>query len=423
MTRNSFHINRLLWLFITLIPIAIIPFSALPDVFTTIKAPLLSIFSITILVFLVREKTSLKERDLKLLALYLSIVLVSCLAAHKPLLALTGASYTAGRYEGFVTLCFYAVIFVAARNHLIINRKNVLFYLCVQSLVALYSIFQFYGLDPLVEYLNFRTGNYSTIGNQNFFGSYVVTLLTLTSGLYLLDNRPQVLLLCCLFFAGLLASNTRGCWLAFSLISVLSLFLLSKKRFVKPYFILLITFVVVTLTMNFTKQNHIIGRAKSIEQQISTDEQSGSGRVQIWKMTLKAIGENPILGAGPENLKEHFIRTNNEGFLAYKKRTGKTVDKAHSEILHITAVSGIPAALVFIMFIISIYWKNRKLLFKVNSSTLMMMAVSVYLIQALFNISVISVAPLFWVLLGVFSSSKAIPMEVFYSKTERVSPS
>ena len=37
----------------------------------------------------------------------------------------------------------------------------------------------------------------------------------------------------------------------------------------------------------------------------------------------KGNEENPILGTGPENLKEHFIRTNNEGFLAYKKRTGK----------------------------------------------------------------------------------------------------
>ena len=83
--------------------------------------------------------------------------------------------------------------------------------------------------------------------------------------------------------------------------------------------------------MNYTRKNHISGRAKSIESQISTKKEAGSGRVQIWQMTIKAIEENPILGTGPENLKEHFIRTNNEGFLAYKKRTGKTVDKAHSD--------------------------------------------------------------------------------------------
>lgn len=422
-TRNSIYINRLLWVFITILPIAILPFKGLPSVFTTIKAPLLTIFSILILIFLIREKTKLKGLEIKLLLIYLGLVLVASLAAYKPLLALSGASYTAGRFEGFVTLFFYAVIFVAARNHLVINRKNLLFYLSIQGLVAGYSIFQFYGIDPLVHYLNFRSGCYSTIGNQNFFGSYVVTLLTLSSGLYIMDRKPQTLFLCVLFFGGLLACNTRGCWLAFLAVIILSLFLLSKKKYITPFITLLVVFTLVALTMNFTRGNHLMGRAKSIQQQISMEEEAGSGRVQIWKMTIQSIGQNPILGTGPENLKEHFIRTDNEGFLAYKKRTGKTVDKAHSEILHITAVSGIPAALIFLFFLGIIFWKNLRIIFKINSSTLLATAVLVYLLQALFNISIISVAPLFWVLLGVFSRAKLIGEEEFYINKSSLPPS
>ena len=375
------------------------------------------------MIFLIRERTKIKGRDTKLLLFYLAVVFIASLAAHKPLLALTGASYTAGRFEGFVTLFFYAVIFIAARNHLVVNKRNLFYYLSVQGIVAFYSILQFHGVDPLISYLHFRGGCYSTIGNQNFFGSYVVTLLTLSSGLFLMDRRPQTLFLCSLFFGGLLACNTRGCWLAFVAIAVFSLLLLTKKRFILPFVILLISFTCVTITMNHTRQNHIMGRAMSIEQQISTEEEAGSGRVQIWKMTLNAIGENPILGTGPENLKEHFIRTQNEGFLAYKKRTGKTVDKAHSEILHIAAVSGIPAAILFIMFLLTIYWKNRKLVFQLNSSSILMMTVSVYLMQALFNISIISVAPLFWVLLGVFSRAELIEEPFFYSNKSSSSPS
>ena len=112
----------------------------------------------------------------------------------------------------------------------------------------------------------------------------------------------------------------------------------------------------VAVAMNYSGKNHISGRAKTIENQISMKEEAGSGRVQIWKMTIKAIEENPILGTGPENLKEHFIRTNNEGFLAYKKRTRKTVDKAHSEFLHIAAVSGIPAAIIFVLFMLPLFF-------------------------------------------------------------------
>ncbi len=421
-SRNSYYINRFLWLLLALLPILIIPFKGLPSIFISIKAPVLTILCIVILVFIIREKVKLRELEFKLLLLYLTFVFLACVFAHKPLLAFSGVSDSAGRFEGFITLCFYAVIFVAAKNHLVVNRKNVIFYLTVQSLVACYSVAQYYGIDPLVEYLNFRKGNYSTIGNENFFGSYVVTLLTLTSGLFVFDKRPQTLVLCSLFFAGLLASNTRGCWIAFALIMVLSLFLLSKKRFIKPYFILLITFSLITLTMNFTRQNHILGRAKSIEQQVSVDEGSGSGRMQIWKMTTQAVLENPFFGTGPENLKEHFIQTKNKGFLAYKNRTGKTVDKAHNEILHITSVSGIPAAIAYIFFIMSIYWKNRKELFRINPSTLLMMTVTVYLIQALFNISVIAVAPLFWALMGVFAS-QGVRSSNFYSNSDTLSPS
>ena len=126
---------------------------------------------------------------------------------------------------------------------------------------------------------------------------------------------------------------------------------------------------------------------------------------------------------GPENLKEHFIRTNNEGFLAYKKRTGKTVDKAHSEILHITAVSGIPAAILLVSFIFVIFWKNRRSIFKFNSSTILCFAILTYLLQAQFNISIISVAPLYWVLLGVFARENLINKHEFYSNNVKSVPS
>ena len=422
-TRNSYYINRLLWLLLTLLPIAILPFKGLPSIFVTVKAPLLSICSIAILVFLIREKTKLKGLEIKLLLLYLGVVFIACLAAHKPLLALSGASQTAGRFEGFITLFFYAVIFLAARNHFVINRKNLFFFLTVQGVVASYSIFQFYGIDPLVHYLNFSKGCYSTIGNQNFFGSYVVTLLTLSCGLYIMDRRPQTLLLCVIFFGGLLACNTRGCWLAFLVIMVASLFFLFKEGVIKPYLTLFFCFTLAALTMNFTGQNLIMGRAMSIDEQISLEDGAGSGRVQIWKMTIDAIQDNPILGTGPENLKEHFFTTENTEFLAYQKRTGKTVDKAHSEILHIAAVSGIPAAIIFILFLATLFWKKRRIIFNFNSSTILAMCIAVYFLQSLFNISIITVAPLFWVLLGVFSRPNPLNLHEYYSNKVTPSPS
>ena len=109
---------------------------------------------------------------------------------------------------------------------------------------------------------------------SEFFGSFIVTLLTLSCGLYIMDRRPHTLLLCVVFFGGLLACNTRGCWLAFLTIIFFSLFLLTKKKFIIPFLTLIVAFTLVTITMNYTRKNHISGRAKSIESQISTKKGS-----------------------------------------------------------------------------------------------------------------------------------------------------
>lgn len=406
----------MLWIFISLLPILILPIPGLPLIFTTPKAILLSLFSLIILLLLIKQKTTEKSTESKLLFLYLALVFIASLAAYKPVLALTGIAERAGRFEGFITLFFYGVLFIAAKNHLQVKRKNVMFFLTVQSIVALYAILQFYKIDPLVTYLNYQVGTYSTIGNQNFLGSFCVTLLILSSGLFLMDRKPTTLLIAAIFFGGFLASNTRGCWVAFAVIFVLSLVLLFKKRFIGGYFTLLFSFYAVFLLMNYTNQNHLVGRAKSIEYQITVEsETAGSGRVQIWYMSKEAILANPIFGTGPENLKEYFFQSNNERFNIYGKRTGKTVDKAHSEVLHIMAVSGIPAALVYLSFLIVIYWKNRKFILHHNSTTILAFAVSTYLVQGLFNISVIAVAPLFWILLGVYARGKPIQKEDFFS--------
>ena len=46
---------------------------------------------------------------------------IASLAAFKPVLALTGIAERAGRFEGFITLFFYGVLFIAAKNNLQVN--------------------------------------------------------------------------------------------------------------------------------------------------------------------------------------------------------------------------------------------------------------------------------------------------------------
>ena len=153
----------------------------------------------------------------------------------------------------------------------------------------------------------------------------------------------------------------------------------------------------------YSDLNDIIKEAKELN---INNEWAGSGRALIWKMSFDIIKEHPFFGAGPENLKEALKQTKNKRSHTYRKLTGHSVDKAHNELLHVAAVSGFPALLLYLLFIALIIKENTSKMTRINIKSVMAFAVLAYIIQSLFNISVIAVAPLFWILLGLFASKQ-----------------
>ena len=314
-------------------------------------------------------------------------------------------SSTAGRFEGFLTLFFYAVLFYASKEHMRLTHKNIRFFLSVQSLIALYAIAQFFKIDPLVEYLNYTKGSYATIGNQNFLASWTLLILVIAVGFYMKYRKHIYVIFPALFFGALLASNTRGAWLALVVVGFASLYFLRFKETRRYHIAAFCSFLLVLLTMNFLSESKIQKRTKTIKSEINiNNEWAGSGRALIWKMSCDIIKEHPFFGAGPENLKEALKQTKNKRSHVYGKLTGHTVDKAHNDFLHIAAVSGLPALVLYLLFIALIFKENISSIMRLSTNSVIAFAVLAYAIQSLFNISVIAVAPLFWVLLGLFAS-------------------
>ena len=397
-------INRVLWVLACLLPILIIPIKGIPDIFNVAKGPVLGVGSVYLIYLLVKEKSNVLTRVNMVLIAYLLFVLAASFLAYKPLLALTGMSNTAGRIEGFLTLFFYAVLFFAAKEHMRLTRNNIVFFLTVQSTVAIYAILQFYHMDPLVEYLNYNQGAYATIGNQNFLASLTVLLFVLSAGFYLNENKWYYVLFPLVFFGALLASNTRGCWLALIAIAFLSLYVLRFRLFRRRYLTLIASLSIMFFTMNFFSGSKIKNRTNTIKNELSlTDDRAGSGRVMIWMMSIDIIKAHPFFGAGPENLKEALKKTKNKRAITYGKLTGRTVDKAHNDLIHIAAVSGIPALILYLSFIFFLFKQNRRHIFRLNLKSVFALAILGYLLQSLFNISVVAVAPLFWILMGLFA--------------------
>ncbi|MFZ9550054.1 MAG: O-antigen ligase family protein, partial [Bacteroidia bacterium] len=101
-----------------------------------------------------------------------------------------------------------------------------------------------------------------------------------------------------------------------------------------------------------------------------------------------------------EQLKAFLQKSNSSLYKTYKYNRGKTIDKAHNEFLHIAATQGLIALMVYLFFLIYIAfkaYKNRQHPWVAG----LVLIVFVHLLQACFNISVIAVAPVYWILLGV----------------------
>lgn len=94
--------------------------------------------------------------------------------------------------------------------------------------------------------------------------------------------------------------------------------------------------------------------------------------------------------------------------LEYVKSRNAIPDKAHNEYLQIAVTLGIPALILYVVFLSMIIFPNLKNIFKQKSIFIMLSIIGSYLVQAFFNISTIGIAPMFWFALGIMDNKKII---------------
>ncbi|MDG1842083.1 MAG: O-antigen ligase family protein [Crocinitomicaceae bacterium] len=401
-------------------PLGFLPFPGI-DIFDVIKGPLITISGILLVVLLIRNKYIDKNIEAKLLYFFILLTFLASIFAIKPLLAFTGAIPSYGRYEGFITIFIYGVLFYAAKNYITITQKKITLFLVGMSIIGIYAMVQFFEYDPLVIYMRYPKLIFSTIGNQNFLASLMVMILPLPCAMYFWSNKNNrfsikpkslfYLLISFIIFSALIATKTRSTWIAFAYTYILSTiyFIFIKRKYLFHFFIISLTFTCSLFLLNLKKsESTLTNRVGSIKTEFKKkDEYGGSGRLKIWQITIKVIKKHPFLGVGPENLKPSLQTEFKKDLNEYWRIKGTTIDKAHNEYLHTASTIGIPALLI----LISIYFLSFRNLYdqkKKEKSFLIFIMITAYLIQATFNISVIAVAPVFWVLLGTSFRNKKL---------------
>ncbi len=247
--------------------------------------------------------------------------------------------------------------------------------------------------------------------------------------------RIGSILLVPLLIAALVFSYTRAAWLGF-LGAFVFIVLFSfgeiwrQKRIALMIIVSLIVFLVlfgfVIAKGSAGEERDLISRIKSI---VRTSEGSVASRLVLWDTTLRMIKTRPLLGFGPDTYALAFQRYQPADWYKIIKEEAQP-DKAHNEMLQIAVTAGLLGLIVYTWLLLTFIFKGLSTIIKTSYPYRAILVGLIggiigYLIQIQLSFSIISVAPLFWLLMGLTMSamkteeSKSIDVRFFEAGTPK----
>jgi O-antigen ligase len=332
-------------------------------------------------------------------------------AVHGDLTSLLGEY---GRYEGLlVLLCYFGIFLLAmcVRDEAT-PKKAAAAIIVGGAVVSLFAVLQHIpGLGFPNAYKDLPTFAYNNVylsfgaaDSPIFYGAFVTIIFAFCAGLAVFTEKRRYVfaaLALLSFTTGLFTSSVTpliGCAVAAVVLLVLALILKRGRRFALGIILSAgVIFTIVILTQGIWLRDMYIARFDGFFRKFiigSTVFDEKNLYENAWGAALDMIKNYPLFGVGPD------------GFAAYQNFTVKTYDSAYNEYLFTAATRGILSALIYIALLITAIVRLIKNI-KNKYAPVLLAVIFAYIIQAFFNTSSITVAPLFWLLLG-FSFSPLI---------------
>lgn len=403
--REGGHMQKLLYLFVLLFPYLIWPWGAAVDT-SSARLDWLTLFTgIMWCGFLYkwvieRYRPRLMPANLCFL-IFVALATLSTLFSDFFLLAWLGE---VRRYEGlwawysYITFFQFFYLFFSGHNY----RRLVNALMFGGFISSIYGVFQHFGLDPVprAAYAVERSRSFAFFGNPNFYGAYLVMILTVGAALFLVAEKRKAKIwyvVSATAFAAMIYTETRGAWLGFAVSLIVFTWFYKKEITWKRYIALLLTFVCIfALILVEMGPDRLLSIGGEMVALIDGEEGALSGRGYIWKRALPLVKEYFWLGSGPDTFGEVFPQ---EGHIYH--------DKAHSEPLQIAITMGIPALVFYLLGLAMVFYRACVTARKVEQPQERVMLYGLlaacigYQVHALVNISTIGVSPFFWALLGI----------------------
>lgn len=363
---------------------------------------LLAILNALVIMFMISKKTLNKSKKTTYIFMVLIVLftIISAVFAKRPRIAITG---NPTRNEGVLAIMYYlSLMFLATMQNK--NTKKIIINLIIITgiIQGIYGICQTFKLPFVHNPIPGRALGFIT--NQNFFGALMLLCLSFSIGLYIEENKIikkiVYIIESIVLTTALLMAYTTSVVVGMLVVTIfIAIYCIRKKKTLKLIVVLCILASTTFITNNLGKSN-TINDIKQTSQEVTeitkgnAKDSYGSGRIFLWKETIKIIPKYFLIGAGVDNFYYAF------GTEPLTTSAGWKFDKAHNEYLQTLITEGIFGLLSYIGLYIIVLKKGIKNSFK-NEKIYFVLPIIGYLVQAFFNISVIEVAPIFYIALGL----------------------
>lgn len=394
-------VNIILYSVIIIMPFIVVNISS--PRYVVGKLIFLYIIGIISMVSLIKLKVAEFSVEHKIALVFLLTMLIPSILSKEKYVAFMG-NITRG--EGFIIYCIYIILFILASKYLILDKKILDIILISACIMASYGVVQFYSIDPvqywMLGYISVGD-SIGLIGNRNFFSSYLCIFLFISMAIYIFNGGRKYLIYSIILFSALICTLTRSGWLAFFIYSIIGFILIFKDiKKIKRAGKIFLLFCGIFLLINISSGGKVFSRANNT---ISIDEKGNrkiqdSGRIEILKISWKAFIDSPFIGWGPDTLSYRLDSDYHKSYQEYLENHGAYIDKSHNEYLEYAVSNGILNLITYLALIGVILYKLIKN-FNNNISKTLFLTLIGYLVQSFFNISVVMVAPIFWIFLGI----------------------
>lgn len=324
-------------------------------------------------------------------------------------------------------LVYNAAIFFLEKKENVRKVVNLSYFTAV--IASVYGILQYFGIELIwPRVLNPFGGRcVSTFGNPNFLSPFLILIIPLTFGEYLLserkDRRFLYLGLTLVFFLALLCTLTRSSWIGLLVGLVYLFFLLWRyeKDILKKnrnwILFALALFVVFAYSLPRSRvagySPNVIERLAEIKEVKKISYGAVFQRFLIWSCAWDMVKERPFLGKGWGTFELFYPFYQGKHLLLEKYRGLRThANNAHNEIMEIVSQMGVVGLGIFLwLWIIFYRWssllfsnslekKEKMLLFTISSG------ITAFLADNLLNVSLHFAVPAFFFFwfLGVFAN-------------------